>query len=231
MFRSPIAAHAAVEQGRAMRQRLTATRGLFVLLAGLLVLSGAGCVGVAAQMIHVIRGNKVPAEFDGLKDQRVAVVCTANATSYDASAASSQLAQMVEILLRQNVKNVTVIPQQKVADWIDNNDWENIDYAQLGKALKAEMIVAIDIDGLRMHEDATMYRGRADVTIRVFDMSKRGSTVFSRTMSNFSYPTQGGVHVSETTIAAFQRLFMTELARDVGRHFYAYDFAENFARD
>lgn len=231
MCRGPLDVDAAVEQGRAMRQRSTATRGLCVLLAGMLAISGAGCVGFAAQMIHVIRGNKVPAEFDGLAGKRVAVVCVANTTSYDANAASSQLAQMVEILLRQNVKDIEIIRQQDVADWIDSNDWENIDYSELGKALKAEMIVAIDMDGLRMHEDATMYRGRADVSIRVFDMSKRAATVFSRSMPNFSYPTQSGIHVSETTIAAFQRKFMSELARDVGRHFYAYEFAENFARD
>lgn len=231
MFRWPLAADAAVNQGWAMRQYLTATRVLCLLLAGLLVMSGSGCVGMTAQLIYAIRGNKVPAEFDGLRDKRVAVVCVANAASYDASAASSQLAQMVEVLLRQNVKGITLVPQQDVADWIDNNDWENIDYGELGKALKAEMIVAIDLDGLRMHEDATMYRGRADISIRVFDMSKRASTVFSRSMPNFSYPTQGGIHVSETTIAAFQRKFMTELSRDVGRHFYDYEFAENFARD
>jgi hypothetical protein len=231
MFRGPIDVDAVVEQGRAMRQRLSATRVLCVLLLGLLALGSTGCVGIAAQMIHVLRGNKVPAEFDGLAGKRVAVVCVANTTSYDASAASSQLAQMIEILLRQNVKDIEIIRQQDVADWIDSNDWENIDYSELGKALKAEMIVAIDMDGLRMHEDATMYRGRADVTIRVFDMSKRAATVFSRAMPNFSYPTQSGIHVSETTIAAFQRKFMNELARDVGRHFYAYEFAENFARD
>jgi hypothetical protein len=220
-----------MEQGRAMRQRHTATQGLCVLLAGLLAFTGVGCVGMAAQMIHVIRGNKVPAEFDELKGKRVAVVCMANASSYDASAASSQLAQMVEVLLRQNVKDIELIQQQAVADWIDNNDWENVDYSELGKALKAEMIVAIDLDGLRLHEDATMYRGRADVSVRVFDMSKRTSTVFSRTMPNYSYPAHGGVHVSETTIAAFQRKFITGLAKDVGRHFYPYDLAEDFARD
>jgi hypothetical protein len=50
-------------------------------------------------------------------------------------------------------------------------------------------------------------------------------------MPNYSYPAHGGVHVSETTIAAFQRKFITGLAKDVGRHFYPYDLAEDFARD
>jgi hypothetical protein len=199
-------------------------------IAGL-TLPSTGCVGAAAQLIYIIRGNKVPAEFDGLQGKRVAVVCVANTSSYDPGAAASILSQLVETHLRQNVKNIKVVRQQEVADWVDNNDWDQMDYRDIGKAVNADMVVGIDLDGYRLHEDATMFKGRANVTVTVYDMSQGGDSVFRRTMPNFSFPLNGGQHVSETTDAQFQRKFLVVLSQDIAKHFYPYEFNDEFARD
>ncbi|MFO0872002.1 MAG: hypothetical protein U0935_25480 [Pirellulales bacterium] len=214
-------------------RRITAVArtGMALLAMACLLCSSSGCVGAAAHLMYILHGNKVPAEFEGLQGRRVAVVCVANSSSYDPGAAASILAQLVEAHLRQNVKNIKVVRQQEVANWIDNNDWDQMDYRDIGKAVNAEMVVGIDLDGYRLHEDATMFKGRANVTVSVYDMSKGGDSVFRRAMPNFSFPINGGQHVSETTDAQFQRKFLVVLSQDIAKHFYPYEFNDEFARD
>lgn len=197
----------------------------------LLACTSTGCVGVAAQLLYVIKGDKVPAEFQGLEGKRVAVVCLSNTSGFDPTSASSALAQYIEANLRKNVKKINVIRQQEVAKWVDNNDWDRLDYRDIGRGVRADMVIAIDLEGFRIHEDATLYKGRTNWTATVYDMSKSGEAVFRRNERNFQFPVNGGQHVSETTEDAFQRKFLLIVAEDIARHFYAYEFKEEFARD
>jgi hypothetical protein len=193
--------------------------------------TNSGCVGVAAQLLYVIKGDKVEAEFEGLEGKKVAVVCLSNTSGFDPGSASSTLAQYVELNLRKNVKKIQMIRQQEIANWVDNNDWDRLDYRDIGRGVRADMVVAIDLDNFRLHEDATLFKGRTNWTVTVYDMSKSGEAVFRRSERNFQFPVNGGQHVSETTEDNFQRKFLLILAEDVAKHFYAYEFKEDFARD
>lgn len=193
--------------------------------------SNAGCIGMAAQLLYVIKGDKVDAEFTGLEGKKVAVVCLSNTTGFDPGSAASTLAQYVELNLRKNVKKISLVRHQEVANWVDNNDWDRLDYRDIGRGVRADMVVAIDIDNFRLHEDATLYKGRTNWTVTVYDMSKSGEAVFRRSERNFQFPVNGGQHVSETTEENFQRKFLLILAEDIAKHFYAYEFKEDFARD
>ncbi|MFM8251239.1 MAG: hypothetical protein ACKOBW_06560 [Planctomycetota bacterium] len=210
-----------------IRRPVLVTASLLLLL---MVPAASGCIGLASQLLYVIKGDKVAAEFDGLAGKRVAVVCVANSSNYDPGSASSKLAQMVEIILKKEVPRISLIRQDRVVDWIDNNDWDQMDYRDVGRGLKAEMVVGIDLDGYRLHEDATMYRGKANVVITVFDV-KANETVYKRHLTGYSFPSNGGKHVSETTEAQFQSVFLTELAIDIAKTFHAYEFKNDFARD
>jgi hypothetical protein len=200
------------------------------LLLLLLLPTAGGCIGLASQLLYVIKGDKVAAEFDGLAGKRVAVVCVANSSNYDPGSASSKLAQMVEIILKKEVPRMNLIRQDRVVDWIDNNDWDQMDYRDIGRGLKSEMVVGIDLDGYRLHEDATMYRGKANVVITVFDV-KANETVYKRHLTGYSFPVNGGKHVSETTEAEFENKFLRELAIDIAKTFHSYEFKNDFARD
>lgn len=195
-----------------------------------LLLASGGCVGLTAQILYAIKGEKVPAEFEGLAGKRVAVVCVANTSNYDPGTASSTLAQLTETILKQHVDKIKVVRQEKVADWIDNHDWNQVDYLEIGKGLQAEMVVGIDLDGYRLHEDATMYKGKANVTVSVFDI-KKGEAVFKKHIPNYMFPINGGQHQTETTEQQFQRKFLVVLAQDIAKLFYAYEFKDDFARD
>lgn len=139
--------------------------GLLLILVPIL-LTNAGCVGLTAQLLYVIKGDpQIPADFTGLEGKRVAVVCVASNTSnYDPYAASTQLAYTVGSLLSKKIKNVTVIRPDQINNWIDNNNWNQIDFREVGKGVKADMVVGIDLEGFRLHEGATLYQGKASAS-------------------------------------------------------------------
>ena len=207
-------------------------RRSFLSLLVPLALSQSGCVGLTAQLLYVIKGDpQIPAEFEGLEGKRVAVVCVANTSSYDPNSASTQLAHAVSGLLRKKVKKINVLRPDQINNWIDNNNWNQVDFREVGKGVNAEMVVGIDLEGFVLHEDATLYKGWASATVRVFDITRRGEKVYSFSVPNFTFPSNGGQHVTDTTDRQFQARFVVELANHIARHFYAYDVKEDFGRD
>ena len=47
-----------------------------------MLVTTVGCMGGLAQLLYVIKGHKIPAEFNGLEGKRVAVVCISDASAY-----------------------------------------------------------------------------------------------------------------------------------------------------
>jgi hypothetical protein len=197
----------------------------------LLTLPAMGCIGALAQGLYLFNGEKVPAEFEGLEGQRVAVVCLSNTAAAGPGSEADVIARLVSSLLAREVEEIDVIHQDEVYDWMDNNNWDQTDYRPIGRGVKADNVVAIEISGFRLYEGSTLFKGRASVTVSVLDMAQDGKVVFRREMPDFAFPTNAGHHTADTTEARFRRMFLREIASYVGRHFYAYDLIETFARD
>lgn len=204
--------------------------GFFLVTLSLLMVN-AGCVGLLAQMGYWTGANLVPAEYDGLEDQRVAVVCVYKKASYGVGVEAELLARGVERMLKENVEKITVIGQDEIADWVDKNDWDEIDYSEVGRGVKADKIVAIDVSDFQLYEGQSLYRGRAKVLVRVFDMTEGGKEAFRRQLPEIKFPITGVYHSSETSETEFRRSFLEVIARQVGRYFYDYDMAERYGRD
>jgi hypothetical protein len=132
----------------------------------------------------------------------------------------------VGALIEKNVRKTRVISQDEVARWIDENSW--IDYPTVGKSLDADMVVGIDLESFRMHEGSTLYRGRASIFVRVFDVAEK-KVVFSKRFDDFSFPTDGAMPVSDRSEAQFRAMFLQILAQRISRCFHAYDSRETFA--
>lgn len=48
---------------------------------------------------------------------------------------------------------------------------------------------------------------------------------------NFTYPPNGGKHITDTNDREFQARFIVELANHIGHHFYPHAVKEDFAVD
>ena len=197
-----------------------------------LVLPAAGCVGLISQILYAVHGgDKADAEFSGLKGKKVAVVCVAANSSTGPSSIAGQLERSVALTLTQKGDKIDVMHQDKIADWVDRNDWNQVDYREIGRGINADMVLAIDLEGVRLHEGRTLYKGRASVRVTVYDMSEDGKVVFLRDLPDFAFPKNGARPSTEMSEGRFQRLFIEVLAAQVARYFYSYQVQEAFAND
>ncbi|MFM7250235.1 MAG: hypothetical protein ACKO5R_10075 [Planctomycetaceae bacterium] len=195
-------------------------------LAALLLAPATGC-STLLTAAYLIAPQDVPAEYKGLKGKHVVVICKPIVElEYSDAGSARELAGTVGLLLEKNVRKVRVIGQDEVARWIDENTW--IDYPTVGKALDAGMVVGIDLESFRLHEGSTLYRGRATINVRVYDVAEK-KVVFAKRYDDFSFPTDGAMPVTDRSEAQFRAMFIQILARRVSRSFHAYDSRETFA--
>lgn len=193
------------------------------------VLGGTGCTSALATAAWIIKGPNVPPEFPGLRKKKVAVVCSASTQSvYAYPSVAKDLARAIARQLHRNVKDIQLIPPEQVEEWMDTHQWS--EYPEIGKAVGAELLVAVDINDFRLYKGQTVYQGRADLTIRVFDCAT-GEVVFERRPPEILYPPNHVVSTAEVREADFRRDFIRVLADHIGRYFYPHDPRTLFAAD
>ncbi|GAB6165375.1 hypothetical protein JCM19992_13750 [Thermostilla marina] len=209
------------------RRKCTVWMGPVVVL----LLGTAGC-NILATAAWIARGHKVSPEFEGLKEKRVAVVCRPLVNlSYRDSSIDRDLARNLNTLLRRNLpqkSNVEIVDQQEVDAWTDENTWD--EYVEVGKALKADVIIGVDIEGFSLYKGQTVYQGNADLFVRVIDCHT-GETLFEKPLSQIVYPPNSVVPAAEKPEQMFRREFLAVLADEVGKLFYPYDPTEYMAMD
>ena len=199
--------------------------------AVLVVLPTTGCIGLASVLMHAWNGQIVEPAYDGLKGKQVAVVCTGNSAAYGPSPIVDSVAYSVEKLLASNVPDIKMIPLKDVDEWKDENDWDELDFIQIGEGVGADMVVAIEIDSFTLHDGQTMYKGRAGVTTTVVDVKKGGADLYRHMPSQIVFPTNGALSATDTTDSKFRRQFILYISHQIAKHFYAYDVKDDYARD
>ena len=132
----------------------------------------SGCPALLATGIYVLEGgNMVPAECEALEGQRVVVMCRPPSShEYRHAGASRNISQRVSELLVENVKDIDVVNPREVDNWVDESDWG--DFRELAEAVRADMVVHIELDDFDLYKGKTLYQGRADVTVTVYDMKR-----------------------------------------------------------
>ena len=200
----------------------------FSAAALLVVLPGCGPVATIAWLIH--GPEMIPAEFDGLKGKRVAVVCLdANSLSGPGGEADA-VAKAVALTLQRNVPDIKMVRQNEVADWLDSHGDDVTDYRDVGRGVKADMVVGIDLLSFNLHEGQTLLKGRCKVGVKVYDMKKGGELVYESAPKEISWPENGARHVTENE-ANFRTNFTYMLADRIARDFYAVELAQGFSED
>jgi hypothetical protein len=189
-----------------------------------------GCLGFAANIMNVVRGHTVKAEFEGLEGKRVAVVTITDSSQYSDDASARILSRRVADILHSEVKDCTLVREDEVQQWRDRNGWDAIEFIDIGRGVKADKVLGIEMTGLRLRDGATLYRGRAGVTATVYDIES-GSVEFRRHLEEFTYPVSAGMYTSETTELKFRNLFLSVLAAKIARYFHGYDFSDTVAQD
>ena len=206
-------------------RRILALPLLFAILT-----ANLGCLGTVANLIHAGWGNLIPASFDQLAGRRVAVVCMSGSSSFGNSSAAIEIADRVEDKLQQRIPEIQLIKQQQIEDWMDRNDWDEIDYVELARGVECDFLITVDFDNFSLYEGQTLYKGRSDIGITVFE-AETGSVAFQIEPTLIQFPANSGQHTADTREADFRNQYLDVLASYVARQFYSYDVKEDYARD
>lgn len=203
-----------------------------LLLAALTLVPSSGCLHLLlATGIYMLEGgNLAPAECKALEDKRVVVFCRQPASQeFRHAGASRQIAKRVSDLLEMNVDDIEVVPQSAVDKWIDENDSE--DFKELGKAVKADVVVQIDLTHFELFAGQTVYQGSSDVTVSVHDMEQKGKLIWNKEMGEVLYPVHAPIAIQGKSVSDFQREYVKVLTDAIGKHFYKHDPHADFALD
>ena len=200
------------------------------LAAGMLT-TASGCPALLATGIYVWEGgNWEPAECDALRDKRVVVMCRPPSShEYRHAGASRMIAQRVSELLVKNVKGIDVVNPREVDNWVDESDWG--DFRELAEAVRADLVLHIELDDFDLYKGKTLYQGRADVTVSVYDMRDHSRLVWDREIGEVLYPLNSGIPAQDKPVQQFEREFVQIVADRIGINFYKHDPHGAFALD
>ena len=186
----------------------------------------AGCKSGLESIALLYQGYDVPPDFDGLKDKKVAVVCKMVTMEEVTNPGTARaLSEAICQRLKANYKKIHLIEPQKVAKLVDETGQD--DPIKIGKALKADKIVAIDIESFGVHEGQTLYHGHSTVTVKVYDV-ETGEEEWTKPAKQFEYPSWGPTPAQEKSEGEFRNEFIANLADQIGRYFYPHD---RYSRD
>jgi hypothetical protein len=201
-----------------------------MLIAVATMVTSIGCQAGMATALYLIKGTDVDPDYAGLKGKKVVVVCRSPASmQYSNSNAGRDLAQQMSKLLQEKVPKIKVVDSQKVAKWCDENTWE--EYVEVGKALKADMVVGVELDKFSIYQGQTLYQGKANSAVHVYDCKEGGKVVFEKILPQTVYPPNTFIQTSEIQEKEFRREFISVLADQIARHFYSHDPYADLGQD
>jgi hypothetical protein len=192
-------------------------------IAACAALAQSGCIGLVSNLLY--DGRMIKARYDGLREQKVAVVCLSGDAIHSPYSTSTELAARVERLLKGNVEGIRVIDQDIVADWIDNNNWDQVGYdcRKIGQGVGADKLVVIELASFSLHEGGTMYKGRCDVSVTVYDMVNGGEEIQILDGLPIAFPANGAQSTATQRESQFRNDFLKVVAFEVARRFYRHD--------
>ena len=199
---------------------------------GLGCAASTGCISMLmATGIYMWNGgNTVPAECDALEKSRVVVLCRPPAShEFRNAGAARAIGTGVSELLEQHVKGIEVVSPKEVDNWVDEQDWEN--FKDLGRSVEADRVVYIELDDFDLYKGKTLYQGRAEIAVSVYDMKDRERVVFKRRLGQVLFPRNSGIPASDKPVQQFERQFVGIIAQQIAEHFYKHTANADYALD
>jgi len=201
------------------------------IVTGCLLTATTGCGSHLGLLNYWMNGVDFrQAAFPGLEGKRVAVVCLDGNSLHGPGSEADDLAKAVARNLGYKVPDIQMVRHSEIADWIDSQDQDLSDYREVGRGVKADMVVGIDLHSFSIHEGQTLLKGRSKVAVKVFDMTKGGEVVYEAPAKEIAWPETGARHVTENE-DVFRLSYIAILANKVARDFYSYEAIEDVALD
>lgn len=157
------------------------------------------------------------------RNVRVAVVCYApdDLTKFHDNI-DQMLSFRLAMLLHEN--HIDTVSPDAIQAWMANNpDWDNA--VDVGSDFDVNYVVYVDISEFSLYEFPTtsLFRGRCEAIVSVYEMETDGDgkRIFTKDLSSV-FPTQVPRSASEVSYETFRNEYFFRLADEIGRLFYPY---------
>ncbi len=196
----------------------------------LLTVIAGGC-DIARYNAYVLfggSGEKVPAEFDGLADGKVAVVIYADQkTGYQHRYLQSELSLAIYQELKDKVDGIELIPSKDVLLYqAQNIHWDSLDRTELARVLGVDYVLLVAVLDFRTRQPGSqhLYQGFLQAEAGVWDASLPESNArlwYSSDLGSTwpQQPSMGRIDGDDRQIRyRTQKLFAEQLVRKFYEH-------------
>lgn len=205
-------------------------QGLFALGLCLVLITTSGCFGAAAQLFYVLYGHKTKAAFSGLEGKKVAVICVTDQVIHGPDTLTQVVSKLVSRQLATNVKRISMVPPSTIDSWIDMNGWDEVDFVEIGRGVKADMVVAIEVGGFTIHDGKTLFKGQSNLTVTVYNAKAGGEVSYVYGPTDYVFP-KVGRPIMQSTDQQFETIYLAKLSDHISRLFYDSDSLDEVADD
>ncbi len=204
--------------------------GLVALAICAALTATTGCLPLLDRLAYVVRGSDVPAPYNGLEKKRTAIICVSEASAFGPDSLSKSIERVLCNSLLMNVKKIQLVPQIEIEKWIDENEWQGSDMVALGKGVKAERLVVVELSNYSIHEGKTLHKGSANVVMTVYELdNKKGPTVaHTFEMRDYQFP-KNGRPALQSSDRQFEEFFLARVCRLLSNQFHKHDRFDSFA--
>lgn len=206
-----------------------------ILLGGLLCCQLCGC-NYMLTLGYLIGGPpSIEPDFDALtgksmseKDIKVAVVTYAPTNlKWDFPEIDKEVGKYVAYRLVEN--HIKVINPDKIQEWLDKHpEWDKPE--EIGRDFGCDYVIYIDMSLFSLYEEnsTTLYRGRSESYISVFEMDEEGygEKIYSKEVIS-KYPIRAPRSTSEMSLGVFKREYLGRLSKEMGWLFYEHYNGDN----
>ncbi len=204
------------------------------LAAAALLVAGSGCEAVSWVAQGAVGSEpppiKVPAEYDGLKDQRVAVLVDMGlATRYQHPMAQLECCEAISQRLAAKVPDAKVVDARQVVEFQRRNIyWSSVPNAKLANRLGVTRLVMVDVMEYRLHEPGNRYlwQGRISARVGVVEADGPRPNAFAyETTVRAQYPPEEPKPLVRTDVQSIRMGTLKLLARSVVGKFHEHEEA------
>jgi hypothetical protein len=193
------------------------------------VLPATGC-NVFTLVAYLAKGTDIPPAYPGLEGKKVVVVCRSiGDLSYRGPSVAKKVAREIGALLKKRVPKLELVDPREVEEFIDENAWD--EFVDVGEAIDADVVVGVDLQNFSLYQSQILYQGKADAMVSIYECGGDGLPIFEKMLPQTLYPPNYGIPATETTEREFRQKFISVMADQIGRHFYAHDPGADFAMD
>jgi hypothetical protein len=142
------------------------------------------------------------------------------------------LCRKLRLMYQENKDKITIVPPSQVENFKDKHpSWKEMSIKDIGHHFHADYVINLDLDQMNLLEPNSplLFRGRAQVFVKVFEVEKaEDGPVYPKTI-NFLYPKRGPKEMdSSTSVAQFRAEFLNHMVNELAHCFASYPMDDRY---